>query len=130
MFIGKQIHDLNWEQEEQNSQNQCDAGTDKGGNANGPVDVLQITLAPVLAHQNTETALYTEYDADEQKDRNIGRGDGRHLLVAQLTDHEGVDQAQREGDQVLQNDRQGELPQPFVKAGLPAEKGQCRKKDL
>ena len=46
-----------------------------------------------------------------------------HLLIAQLTDHKGVDQSQRKGDEVLQNDRQGQRPQPLVKAGIPAGKG-------
>ena len=121
--VGQQIHHLHGEQEKHHCQHNGNARADEGGHTDGAVDAAGIPFAPVLADQNPQPALHAEYDADEQKDRDVGSGDCCHLLIAQLTDHKGVDQSQRKGDEVLQNDRQGQRPQPLVKAGIPAGKG-------
>ena len=96
-------------------------GADKGCHTQRTVDAFHIPPAPILAHQDTQAALDAEDDADEQKHRHIGGGDSGHLLVTQLAHHKGVNQPQGEGDEVLQDDGQGQRPQPFVKAGFPAE---------
>ena len=69
-----------------------------------------------------QAALEAEDDADEEEDRDVGGGDGGHLGVPQAGDHEGVDEPQGKGDEVLQDHGQGELEEPFVKARLTAEK--------
>ena len=66
--------------------------------------------------------LKAEDNAGEEEDGDIGGGDGGHLGVAQAGDHKGVYEAQGKGDEVLQNHGQRELQEPFVKAGLAAEK--------
>ena len=120
--VGQQIHHRHGEQGEDRRQCQSDAASDQACHAQGTVDAFQITLAPVLAHQDSQAALNTEYDAGEQKHRHVGRRDGGHFLVAELTDHKGVDEPQGKGNEILQDHGQGQFPQPFVKAGFPAEK--------
>ena len=90
--VGQQVHHLHREQGEHHRQHGGDADAQEAGHAQGAVDVFQVALAPVLAHQNAQAALEPEHDADEQKYRHVGGGDGGHLLVAQLADHKGVDE--------------------------------------
>ncbi len=94
---------------------------DQGGHPQGAADAFPVSPAPILAHQNAQAALKAEDNADEEEDRDVGGGDGGHLGVAQAGDHEGVDEPQGKGDEILQDHGQGELKKPFVKAGFPAK---------
>ena len=80
--VGQQIHHLHGEQEKHHCQHNGNARADEGGHADGAVDAAGIPFAPVLADQNPQPALHAEYDADEQKDRDVGGGDCCHLFVA------------------------------------------------
>ena len=61
-----------------------------------------------------------EHQAQKDEYRHVGGGHRRHLRVAQLTDHEGVDEPQGEGDEILHGNGQAQTPDLPVKgfAGL------------
>ena len=62
----------------------------KEANADRAADALHILLAPVLAYQDAQPALHSEYNGNEQKYRYIGCCYRRHLGVSQLADHKGI----------------------------------------
>ena len=101
MPVAEQIHHLHRPQCKHHSQHRRNGSAYHNSHADGTVDALHISLAPVLADQNAQSTLDAEDNTDQQKHRHIGCGHCRHFLVAQLTDHEGVDQAKGKGDQVL-----------------------------
>lgn len=78
-------------------------------------------LPQVLADQNGQSAHEAEDDDLNQKDGGVGRRDGGELIVAQQAHHEGVHKAQGSGDEILQDQRQGQQEKPLVKAGFPAQ---------
>ena len=121
MLVAQKIHHLNGEEIEDDGHNEDQSCADGGGHTHGAVDVLRVLFAPVLAHQNAKTALDAEHHAEHQKYRHVGGGHGGHLRVAQLADHEGVDEAEGESDEVLQ-DHGGAEPQQIAVEGGTAVK--------
>ncbi len=91
------------------------------GDAHAAVDGLRVAPAPVLADQHRQAADQAEDDDLDQEDGGVGGGDGRELCLTQQAHHEGVHKAQGGGNQVLEDQRQSQQKQPFIKAGLPAE---------
>ena len=120
MLVRQQIHHLHRKEEQNSGQHRGHDHPYHGGHAHSPADAPHILFAPILAGQNAKAALHTEDDGDQQKYRYIGSRYRGHLGVAQLADHEGVDESQRKGDEVLQHDGHAQPQQPAVKAGLPA----------
>ncbi len=120
-LLTEQIHDLHRPEEEGGGQHGGDAHAQIGGHADGAADALQILFAPVLADEDAHAGLDAEHDGDQQEHRHVGGGDGGHLVVAQLADHEGVDETEREGDKILQGDGGGEPRQIAVKAVVALE---------
>ena len=121
VLIGKKVHHRHRNGAENKGQGQGDGRAQERGHAQAAADAFFIALAPVLAHQNAQAALEAEHNAGEEEHRNVGGGHRRHLRVSQAGDHEGVDEPQGKGDEVLQDHGQGELKKPLVKAGFPAE---------
>ena len=120
MIVGQKVHHRHREGAKNQSQRQRDGGPQQGGNPHGPADALLIPLAPVLAHQDAKAALKAEDDAGEKEHRHVGGGNGGHFGVSQAGDHECVNEPQGKGNEILQDHGEGELEEPFVKAGLAA----------
>ena len=116
MLVGQQVHDLHRPQKQHQRQHQGDPRAQHGRHADGPADALHVLFAPVLAHQDAQAALDAEHDGDQQKHRHVGGGHGGHLGVAQPADHQRVDEAQREGNQILQGNGPRQPPQIPVEA--------------
>ena len=87
MLVGHQIHHLYREQEKYHRQHRRQSAAQHAGHADGAADAFQIPLAPVLADEDTKTALDAKNDADKEKDRDICAGNGGHFVVSQLADH-------------------------------------------
>ena len=101
MLVGKKIHHLHGEESEHRGQYHDEGDTDGGSHADGAADIGKILLAPILADEDAKATLDTEHDAQKQEHRYVGGGDGGHGGIAQLADHEGVDEAEGEGDEIL-----------------------------
>lgn len=104
VLVAHQVHDGHRPREQHHGHDQRQADAQKGGHADDAADAGQILLTPVLADEDAHAGLDAEHDGDEQEHRHVGGGDGGHLVVAQAADHQRVDEAQREGDEVLQRD--------------------------
>ena len=98
MVIAQQVHNGHREQQKQNAQQQRKAGAQQGRHTQRAADIGQILFTPVLTDDNPQTALCAKDNADEQKNRHIGCGYGRHLGIAQPTDHKCINQAEGKGD--------------------------------
>ena len=116
VLVAEQIHDRDGPQEQHQRDEQRQHHAQTGRHADGAADVGQILLPPVLADEDAYAGLDAEDDGDQQKYRHVGSGHRRHLVVAQLADHEGVDKTQRERDEVLQGDGAGKSGQITVEA--------------
>ena len=64
MAVGKQIHHLNREKGKQNRQHERNAGAQQRGDTKRAADAAGIAFSPVLADQNSQTALHAKNNAD------------------------------------------------------------------
>ena len=94
VLVAHKIHDLHRPEEQRQRNEQRQSHAQPGGYADGTADVLMVALAPILADKDTHAGLHAEHDGDQQKHRHVGGLDRRHLVVAQLADHQRIDQTQ------------------------------------
>ena len=119
--VGHKGHDLEGEAEQHHGHGDRDDEAGVKADAHAAVDALGVPFAPVLAGQDGEAAEQAQNDDLQHVDGGVGGGDGGELVLAQHTHHEGVHEPQGGGDQVLQDQRQGQREKPLVEAGSPAE---------
>ena len=115
VLVAHEIHDLHRPEEQHHGHHQRQRHTQERRHADGAADALQVALAPVLADEDAHAGLYAEHNGDQQEHRHVGRRYRRHFVVAQLTDHQRVDQTQRKRDEILQGDGCGQPHQIAVK---------------
>ena len=104
VLVAHEIHDLHRPEEQRHGHHQRQRHTQERRHADGAADALQVALAPVLADEDAHAGLHAEHDGNQQEHRHVGRRYRRHFVVAQLTDHQRVDQTQRKRDEILQGD--------------------------
>ena len=117
----EQAHKLLGQEAHDEGEHQPDKSGGIHADAHHPVDGLHIPLAPVLADEDGGPALNAEHHQLDYEHRDIGQGDPGQRALAHGAHHEGVHQAQRVGDEILEQDGEGQRQQSAVKALLPLE---------
>ena len=83
--------------------------------ANGMLRIFIVVVADVLSSKNVGTG-YTAVDAhSEQIDELVDDSHTRHLLRSQASDHHVVQEIDKAGNRVLQNQRNSKSQRCFVK---------------
>ena len=117
-LIAEQAHEPHREKVHDASKEKGEPAGDVHPDTDDPADGVVVPLAVKLADEDRRAALEAEDHELDDKDGNVGQGDGGHGGLSQQTHHKGVQQAQRVGDKILQNDGDGEGHHVLVE-GLP-----------
>ena len=115
-FVRHQQQNIRREERHDEREERRDAAGDTKADAHDAVDALAVAAAPVLADEHARPALQSEDDELDDEDGHIRYRDGGHLLAAEQTDHEGIEKAERGGDEILHDDGQGEQKEASVEA--------------
>ena len=121
LVVGEQTDDLIGEEKEGGGEEGGDGAGQIEAHAHDPVDGVGIALAPVLADEHGGAALQPEDDQLNDEDQDIGLGHGGQGSFAEAAHHKGVDHAQGCGDEILEQDRQGQKEQILVESPPPIQ---------
>ena len=118
LVVGEQAHQLLRKEEHDGGKGQGDGPRHIAAQADDPVDGLGVPLAPELADEDGGAALESENDQLDDEDGDVGHQYGGQGGFPQGAHHEGVDQPQKGGAQVLEQDGQGQ-PHHVAVEGRP-----------
>lgn len=118
LVVGEKAHQLLRQEEHDGGKGQGDGPRHIAAQADDPVDGLGVPLAPELADEDGGAALESENDQLDDEDGDVGHQHGGQGGFPQGTHHEGVDQPQQGGAQILEQDGQGQ-PRHVAVEGRP-----------
>ena len=115
-IVGEDGHQLLRQEKHHRREERGDGARRITAQTDDAVDGVGVSLAPELADEHRGAALQAEDDQLDDKHRRVGHQYGGQRGLAQGTHHEGVDEAQKGGGQILQQNGQAQQYHVSVKA--------------